>query len=94
MINDAQKVFSQEIPKAYGEANQLISQAEGYALERTNRAQGEAHRFLDILGEYEKAPDVSRPRMYLEALQALTGKMERLIVMDGSSGNCVCRCST
>jgi membrane protease subunit HflK len=87
MINDAQKVFSQEIPRAYGEANQLISQAEGYGLERTNRAQGEASRFLDILTEYQKAPDVSRQRMYVEALQALTGKMERLIVMDGNQRN-------
>jgi membrane protease subunit HflK len=87
MINDAQKVFSQEIPRAYGEANQVISQAEGYGLERTNRAQGEASRFRDILSEYEKAPDISRQRMYVEALQALTGKMERLIVLDGNQRN-------
>jgi len=87
MINDAQKVFSQEIPKAYGEAKQIISQAEGYALERVNRAQGEGRRFLDILAEYHKAPDVSRQRMYVEALQALTGKMERLIVLDEKQRN-------
>jgi modulator of FtsH protease HflK len=84
MINDAQKIHSQEIPKAYGEARQIISQAEGYGLERINRAQGEARRFVDILAEYQKAPDVSRQRMYVEALQALTGKMERLIVLDGN----------
>ena len=87
MINDAQKVSSQEIPKAYGEAKQIISQAEGYALERINRAEGEARRFLDILSEYHKAPDVSRQRMYVEALQALTGKMERLIVLDDKQRN-------
>ncbi|HAA05337.1 MAG TPA: FtsH protease activity modulator HflK [Syntrophobacteraceae bacterium] len=87
MINDAQKVSSQELPKAYGEAKQIISQAEGYALERVNRAQGEARRFLDILAEYGKAPDVSRQRMYVEALQALIGKMERLIVLDDKQRN-------
>jgi modulator of FtsH protease HflK len=87
MINDAQKVSSQEIPKAYGEAKQIISQAEGYALERINRAEGESRRFLDILAEYGKAPGVSRQRMYVEALQALTGKMERLIVLDEKQRN-------
>lgn len=87
MINDAQKVSSQEIPRAYGEAKQIISQAEGYALEKINRAQGEASRFLDILAEYQKAPEVSRQRMYVEALQALTGKMERLVVLDEKQRN-------
>jgi membrane protease subunit HflK len=82
MINEAQRVFNQEIPKANGEARQIISQAEGYALERVNRGQGEVHRFLNILSEYEKAPEVSRQRMYLEALQIFVGKVDRLIVLD------------
>jgi modulator of FtsH protease HflK len=82
MINQAQQVYNQEIPKAMGEARQLITQAEGYALERVNRSQGEVARFLDILQEYEKAPDVTRNRMYLEAFGEFAAKVDRLFVMD------------
>jgi len=87
MINEAQKVYNQQIPRASGEARQVISQAEGYALERVNRAQGEGWRFLDILTEYQKAPEVSRQRMYLEAFQGFVGKLDKLIVLDGKTNN-------
>jgi membrane protease subunit HflK len=84
MINEAQRVYNQQIPKASGEARQLLSQAEGYGLERVNRAQGEAQRFSSILAEYEKAPEVSRRRMYMEAFQEFLSKVERLVVLDGN----------
>jgi modulator of FtsH protease HflK len=87
MINEAQKVFNQQIPRASGEARQTISQAEGYGLERINRAQGESRRFLDILNEYQKAPEVSRQRMYLETFQTFVGKLDRLIVLDQQQRN-------
>lgn len=82
MINDAQQAYNQKIPKALGEARQALTQAEGYALERVNRSQGEAQRFLDILEEYTKAPEVTRRRMYLEAFGELIGKVDHLIVLD------------
>jgi membrane protease subunit HflK len=82
MINDAQQVYNQKIPKAMGEARQAINQAEGYALEKVNRSQGDASRFLDILGEYEKAPDITRRRMYLESTIEIVGRVERLYVLD------------
>jgi modulator of FtsH protease HflK len=82
MINEAQQVYNQKIPKAMGEARQAITQAEGYALERINRSEGEVRRFLDILTEYDKAPDVTRKRMYLEASADLVGRIEHLVVID------------
>ncbi len=87
MINDAQQAYNQKIPKAMGEARQTITQAEGYALERVNRSEGEARRFLAILTEYEKAPDVTRRRMYLEASAELIGRVDHLVVLDESQRN-------
>lgn len=82
MINEAQEAYNQRIPRAQGQARQTITQAEGYALERVNRAEGEARRFNDILTAYEKAPDVTRRRMYIEAFETLSNKVERLYVLD------------
>jgi membrane protease subunit HflK len=87
MINDAQQAYNQKVPKAMGEARQTITQADGYALERVNRSEGEARRFLNILTEYEKAPDVTRRRMYIEASGDLIGHVDHLLVIDESQRN-------
>ena len=63
-------------------AEQSISEAEGYALERVNRAKGEAIRFEAILGEYQEAPKVTRRRLYLEAMTGLLADMEALYIVD------------
>ena len=63
-------------------AAQSISEAEGYALERVNRAQGEATRFKSILKEYVEAPQVTRRRLYLEAMTGLLADMKRLYIVD------------
>lgn len=84
MINEAQQSYNQKIPKAQGEARQAVTQAEGYALERINRSEGEVRRFLDIMAEYEKARDVTRSRMYLEAVDGLLTRVDRLFVIDES----------
>lgn len=87
MINDAQQAYNQKIPRAMGEARQTVSQAEGYSLERVNRSQGEVQRFANILAEYEKAPDVTRRRMYLESIGELLGHVEHLYVIDENQRN-------
>ncbi len=81
-INRAQEQANREIPKARGVAVQQISEAEGYALERVNRAEGEATRFEAILGEYQEAPQVTRRRLYLEAMTGLLADMKRLYIVD------------
>lgn len=85
MINEAQQVYNERIPKARGQARQTITQAEGYATERINRAEGEAARFRNIIEEYEKAPEVTRRRMYLEAMTTFLGKEGNVLVLDSDS---------
>lgn len=81
MINEATKQANQEIPKAKGAANRALSEAQGYATERVNRAKGETARFNSILTEYRSAPDVTRTRMYLEALNGVLPKVGSVLVM-------------
>lgn len=81
-INMAQEQANREIPKARGVATQSISEAEGYALERVNRAKGEAARFESILSEYVSAPQVTRRRMYLEAMTGLLADAKGLYIVD------------
>jgi membrane protease subunit HflK len=81
-INRAEEQANREIPKARGVAAQSISEAEGYALERVNRAQGEATRFESILKEYLEAPQVTRRRLYLEAMTGLLADMKGLYIVD------------
>jgi len=82
MINQAQEQANKEIPKARGEANQSIAEAEGYAVERVNRAQGESVRFLAILKEYQRAPEVTRRRLYLESTGELLRQAKGLYIVD------------
>ena len=81
-INKAQEQANREIPKARGVAAQSISEAEGYALERVNRAEGEATRFEAILTQYQEAPQVTRRRLYLEAMTELLADMKGLYIVD------------
>jgi membrane protease subunit HflK len=81
-INKAEEQANREIPKARGVATQSISEAEGYALERVNRAKGEAARFESILAEYLRAPQVTRRRLYLEAMTGLLAGMQGLYIVD------------
>jgi len=68
MIYQAREAYNKIIPEARGEAERNIKNAEGYALERVNRANGDANRFLMQLNEYSRAKDVTRRRLYLEAM--------------------------
>jgi membrane protease subunit HflK len=81
-INKAQERANREIPKARGVAAQRISEAEGYALERINRAEGEANRFVAILNEYQEAPQVTRRRLYLEAMTDFLASLKGLYIVD------------
>jgi membrane protease subunit HflK len=81
-INKAQEQANREIPKARGVATQSISEAEGYALERVNRAEGEATRFSAILEEYQGSPQVTRRRLYLEAMTGFLAEMKGLYIVD------------
>jgi len=70
------------VPRAKGEAEQAVRSAEGYALERVNRAGGDAKRFDAIDEEYKKAPAVTRRRIYLETMAQLLPKLGRKLILD------------
>ena len=76
--------FNREIPRARGEAEEALRAAEGYAIERVNRAKGEADRFVRIYDEYRKAPDVTRRRIYLEAVADVLKRARQKVVVDES----------
>ncbi|HEX9900799.1 MAG TPA: protease modulator HflK, partial [Candidatus Methylomirabilis sp.] len=81
-INQAQEQANRELPKARGEAARTVTEAEGYALERVNRAKGEATRFQAILDDYLRAPEVTRRRLYLEAMGAILPEAKALYIVD------------
>ncbi len=86
-INEAWSEYNNVIPRATGEAEQMIRAAEGYLAERVNNARGDAERFTSVYREYAKAPAVTRKRLYLEALQDILASIERKIVFDQSQKN-------
>ncbi|MFH1678413.1 MAG: FtsH protease activity modulator HflK [Candidatus Omnitrophota bacterium] len=82
MINQAWEAYNKVIPKARGEAEKTIREAEGYSLDKINRAKGEAERFLDILTEYKKAPDITRKRLYLDTLSEVLPRTKEKYIID------------
>ncbi|MBW6519657.1 MAG: FtsH protease activity modulator HflK [Desulfoarculaceae bacterium] len=82
LVNEAEETYNRVIPKARGEAKNMVEVSHGYATARVNEAEGETGRFLDILKEYKNAPDVTRRRMYLEAMQAIMPEVASVYVID------------
>ena len=76
--------YNKEIPRASGEALQVIEAAEGYAIERVNQANGDVARFLALSTEYKKAPEITRRRLYLETMRKVLPNVGRKIIIDES----------
>ena len=75
------------LAQARGEAAQALETAEAYRAQVVNGATGEASRFSAILNEYLKAPEVTRKRMYLETMEEVLGRVDKVIIDDtGGSG--------
>ncbi|WP_319588083.1 FtsH protease activity modulator HflK [uncultured Desulfobulbus sp.] len=87
LINEAEETYNKVIPKAGGSAKQIIEEARGYAAERINRANGETNRFKAIVKEYQGAEEVTRQRMYLEAMQEIIPRVEHVYIMDKNQQN-------
>ena len=84
-INEGKENYNRVIPAAEGEASKLIQEAQGYASERVNSATGDVARFKSVLAEYEKSPDITSKRLYIETMeQILSGE---LTVVDKSLEN-------
>lgn len=87
MINQAWEAYNQQIPRAKGEAKQLIEAAEGYKLKRVNRAQGDADNFRKVWNAYRQSKDVTRRRLYLETMQEVLPKVEKKYILDEAQNN-------
>lgn len=82
MVNEAWETYNKSVPKASGEAERTIRQAEGYELNRVNRAKGDANKFLAVWKEYNRSKDVTRRRLYLETLDEVLPKLGRKYILD------------
>ncbi|MFZ0482883.1 MAG: FtsH protease activity modulator HflK [Desulfobacterales bacterium] len=87
MIYQAKEDYNKAIPAAKGEAERTIKAAEGYSLDRVNRAKGDAARFKAFYAEYAKAKDVTKRRLYLEALKDLFPKIGDKYIIDSDQKN-------
>jgi len=84
--NEAERYALTIVPEARGQAQARIRQAEGYKLEVVANAEGEVSRFTNLLEEYSKAPEVTRDRLYLDALQSVLSNSTKVMV-DVEGGN-------
>lgn len=84
--NEAQAYANEIVPKARGEAARRIADATAYRDRVVSAAQGETSRFLAILREYKKAPQVTRERMYVDAMEDVLGRSSKVLV-DVKNGN-------
>ncbi len=87
MIYQAKEDYNKAIPAARGEAERTIKAGEGYALDRINRAKGDATRFSAVYAEYTKAKDVTMRRLYLEAMKDLLPKLGPKYIVDDEQKN-------
>ncbi len=85
LINAARREYNKVIPLAEGEKDQRIRAADGYRLKRINEAEGDASRFNAVFTEYQKAPVVTRRRIYIETLQEVLPNLDSKIIVDDSS---------
>jgi modulator of FtsH protease HflK len=84
LINESESYQNDVVPRARGDKQQAIEEASAYKDEQVLRATGDAERFLSVLGAYRIAPDVTRERMHIEALEGLLANVE-LILLDGDA---------
>jgi membrane protease subunit HflK len=82
VINKANGDYNRVIPKAKGLAEQRISGAEGYAVQRINEAEGDVVRFKELLTQYDKAPAITKQRLYLETMNEVLPKLGPKIIID------------
>jgi membrane protease subunit HflK len=86
-INEAQTYANRVVPEARGRVAQITQAAEAYKQQTVAEATGQTARFLKIYGEYKKAPDVTRERMYLETMERILGGTEKIILDSGGGGS-------
>ena len=87
MINEAEGYRNDVIPKARGQAQAMIRESEGFRESRIKRAEGDVAKFKAIVKEYTKAKEVTKERLYLEAMEEILPGIDKYIVPNGEDGN-------
>jgi modulator of FtsH protease HflK len=85
--NEGQAYAANEIPKAQGTAARLKQEAEAHRATVTAQAEGDAQRFRSVLTEYQKAPAVTRDRLYLETMQSVYSNVSKVMVESRNGSN-------
>jgi len=85
-MNEAEAYSNEVIPRARGNARQMLEQSKAYRTRVVKAAEGETKRFLALLAEYEKAPQVTRDRLYLDAVESVLSNTNK-VVIDVEGGN-------
>jgi membrane protease subunit HflK len=86
-IEEARVHANSVVPEARGQAARIVQEAEGYRQSTIALAQGEAERFTQLLLEYQKAPEITRKRLYLQTMESVFGRNKKVILDTDSSGN-------
>jgi modulator of FtsH protease HflK len=85
--NEAQAYANDVIPRAVGSASRLKEEADAYKARVVAQAQGDAQRFRSVFAEYQKAPQVTRDRMYLDTMQQIYGNVTKVVVESRQGSN-------
>ncbi|HET9902154.1 MAG TPA: FtsH protease activity modulator HflK [Xanthobacteraceae bacterium] len=84
--NEAQTYANRVVPEARGRVAQITQSAEAYREQAVAEAVGQTSRFLKVLEQYQKAPDVTRQRIYLETIERVLGRTEKIILDPAAAG--------
>jgi modulator of FtsH protease HflK len=85
--NEAQAYANDVVPRAVGSASRLKAESDAYKARIVAQAQGDAQRFKSVLAEYQKAPQVTRDRMYLDAMQQIYSNVTKVLVDSRQGSN-------
>ena len=85
--NEGEAYANDVIPKARGQAARLLQEAEGYRARVIEQSQGDASRFRQVVAEYAKAPQVTRDRLYIDAMQQIMTNTSKILIDQKSGGN-------
>ena len=82
----AREYANKVIPEARGDAQAIIERAKAYRDQTVKEAEGEASRFEKVFSEYEKAPEITRKRMFLETMERVFGGTDKIIIDNKGAG--------
>jgi membrane protease subunit HflK len=86
-IEEARVHANSVVPEARGQAARVVQEAEGYKEATVAVAEGEAQRFSLLLAEYQKAPEITRKRLYLQTMESVFGRSNKVFLDADNSGN-------